>query len=78
VCAASITTNIKVCLLNSLHKGHMPTHLPSIMPTPDDGLDIVEAVNYLHLTKDDGLKDQGMLRVPAMLYYPDPEARQGL
>ncbi len=77
-CAASTTTNIEVCLLNGLHKGHMPTRVPSIKPTPDDGLNIVEAVNSPHPTKDDGLKDQGTLRVPATLYYTNLGARQGL
>jgi hypothetical protein len=70
--AAYPTANIEVCLLNGLHKGHMPTRIPSIKPTPYYGLDIVEAVNSPHPTKDDSLKDQGTLRVPATLYYPNP------
>ncbi len=54
---ATATTNIEVGLLDGLHKDHIPTCVPSVEPTPDDGLDIVEVVNSPHPTKDDCLKD---------------------
>jgi hypothetical protein len=72
------TTSVEVGLLNGLHKGQVLTCVPSIEPTPDDGLDIVKAVNTPDPTKGTGLEDQQMLGVPMMLNDPNPEANQGL
>ncbi len=67
-----------VGLLYGLHNGHIPTCIPSVELTPDDGLDVVKAVNAPDSMKGAGLEDQWTLRVPTMLNDPNPEARQGL
>ncbi len=77
-CPTATTTRIEVGLLDGLHKGHVPTCILSIKPTPDDGLGVVKAVNAPDPMKDAGLEYQQTLRVPTMLNDPNLEARQGL
>ncbi len=77
-CPTTTTTSVEVGLLEGLHKGHIPTCIPSVKPTPDDGLDVMKAVNAPDSTKDAGLEDQQTLGVSMTLNNPNLEAHQGL
>ena len=71
-------SNIKSGLFHLPCKSHIAPCIPSVKPTPDDWLDVVETGDPPDSPKDARLEDQRALGVPAVLNGTYPEVRQQL
>ena len=70
-------SDVKVGLFNVLDQCNIPILVPSIQPTPDDWLDIVESTDSVDLPENAHLEDKQTLRVPVAFNAPLPKVGEG-